>query len=41
MQLQMAHNDISITRRLNSLENARESMELYMKSFEIELIKQN
>ena len=39
MRLQMAIIIISITilaRRLNLFENARESMELYTKSFEIE-----
>ena len=41
MQLHMAYNGVSIIRRINPLGNARESMELYTKPFEIELMKQN
>ena len=41
IQLQMAHNNYLDYKKTKSIENARESMELRMKPFDIELIKQS
>jgi hypothetical protein len=41
IRLQMAHNNHLDYKKTKSIENARESMELRMKPFDIELIKQS